>query len=279
MRWVLLVCVAACGGSGDDSSVVDAGNDDAMDAQIASDVTAADVTQKNDGASGEAGSDAQTGSGVPPFGGSSKGTGGATNLSGTTETASTITYRLIVPASPAKPSPLLIVFSGTEGGATMTNNLVGVGPSTGTDGFIRAVLDGVVYNGDGAAGATVLDDVRSKYDVDNDRTYLLSESAGTTSGLQLGFHLRESYFAAYWVNDVNATDAPAQTAAQIAFAPWGQVGPGGDFTDANSIVAAMQTAGYRLPSPAPYNGTGSGTHGDPNQFIAAVSFFPGKTRQ
>jgi hypothetical protein len=161
----------------------------------------------------------------------------------------------------------------------MTNNLVGVGPSTGTDGFIRAVLDGVVYNGDGAAGATVLDDVRSKYDVDNDRTYLLSESAGTTSGLQLGFHLRESYFAAYWVNDVNATDAPAQTAAQIAFAPWGQVGPGGDFTDANSIVAAMQTAGYRLPSPAPYNGTGSGTHGDPNQFIAAVSFFPGKTRQ
>ncbi|HEX4514209.1 MAG TPA: hypothetical protein VH054_11755, partial [Polyangiaceae bacterium] len=257
MRWVLLVCVAACGGSGDDSSVVDAGNDDAMDAQIANDVTAADVMQKKDGASGEAGSDAQTGSGVPPFGGSSKGTGGATNLSGTTETASTITYRLIVPASPAKPSPLLIVFSGTEGGATMTNNLVGVGPSTGTDGFIRAVLDGVVYNGDGAAGATVLDDVRSKYDVDNDRTYLLSESAGTTSGLQLGFHLRESYFAAYWVNDVNATDAPAQTAAQIAFAPWGQVGPGGDFTDANSIVAAMQTAGYRLPSPAPYNGTGS----------------------
>ena len=41
----------------------------------------------------------------------------------------------------------------------------------------------------------------------------------------------------------------------------------------------MQAAGYRLPNPAPYNGAGAGTHGDPNQFIAAVSFFPGKTRK
>jgi hypothetical protein len=274
--WVFVLLVA-CGG--DDSSTVDASGDAADEVAIGKDATS-DVAAKDVSSTTDTGSDAtQQGPGVPPFGGSSKGSGGANNLSGATETASTITYRIIVPASPSKPSPLLIVFSGTEGGATMTNNLIGVGSSTGTDGFIRAVLDGVVYNGNGAAGATVLDDVRAKYDIDNDRTYLLSESAGTTAGLQLGFHLRESYFAAYWVNDVNASDAPAQNASQISFAPWGQVGPGGDFTDANAIVAAMKTAGYQLPSPAPYAGTGAGTHGDPNQFIAAVSFFPGKARQ
>ncbi|HSQ62287.1 MAG TPA: hypothetical protein VLM85_03705 [Polyangiaceae bacterium] len=272
-----LLVLVACGGDG--SSIVDAGGGaDAADAQSAKDAPS-DVAVLQDASPADAQSDATTQAGVPPFGSSSKGSGGATNVSGATETAGSVTYRLIVPASPAQPSPFLLVYSGTEGGATMTSNLIGVGPSTGTDGFIRAVLDGVVYNGDGAAGATVLDDVRAKYDVDDDRTYLLSESAGTTAGLSLGFHLRESYFAAYWVNDVNASDAPAQTASQIGFAPWGQVGPGGDFTDANAIVAAMQGAGYRLPNPAPYAGAGAGTHGDPNQFIAAVKFFPGKTRK
>ncbi len=270
-------CVAAC--SADDSTIVDAGAD-AADAQpIVNDAASDSIAQKDVASVPDAKGDAPSSSGVPPFGGSSQGSGGATNVSGATETAGSITYRLIVPASLTKPSPFLLVFSGTEGGAAMTSNLINLGPSTNTGGFIRAVLDGVVYNGNGAAGATVLDDVRAKYDVDNDRTYLLSESAGTTAGLQLGFHLRESYFAAYWVNDINASDSPAQTAAQLGFAPWGQVGPGGDFTDANSVVAAMQSANYRLPSPAPYAGAGAGTHGDPNQFIAAVSFFPGKTRQ
>jgi hypothetical protein len=276
LRPFVLVLFVAC--SGDGGTIADAGEDGASDAQAQTDSSDA-ATQKDVAPPQDAKSDAPAQSGVPPFGASSKGTGGANNLSGTTETAGSITYRIIVPASPSKPCPLLVVFSGTEGGATMTSNLVGVGPSTGTDGFIRAVLDGVVYNGHGAAGATVLDDVRAKYDVDNDRTYLLSESAGTTAGLQLGFHLRESYFAAYWVNDINASDSPAQTSSQIGFAPWGQVGPGGDFTDANAVVAAMQSAAYRLPNPAPYAGSGAGTHGDPNQFIAAVSFFPGKTRQ
>lgn len=226
--------------------------------------------------------DADSGSpaqGVPPFGGSSGGSGGAAGVGGTSQQASSITYRLIVPASPSKPSPLLVVYSGTEGGQAMTNNLMGAGPSTGTDGFIRAVLDGVTYNGNGAAGATVLDDVRSRYDVDNDRTYLLGESAGTTAALKLGFHLRQSYFAAYWANDVNATDAPGQNATQLGFAPWGQVGPGGDFTDATTLVNAMSAAGYRLPNPAPYAGAGAGTHGDPSQFLAALNFFPAKTRK
>lgn len=220
-----------------------------------------------------------TGPGIPPFGGSSAGSGGAAPVNGSSAQAGNVTYRLIVPASPAKPSPFLLVYSGTEGGATMTNNLVQVGPTTGTSGFIRAVLDGVAYNGNATAGAAVLDAVRSKYDVDNDRTYLLSESAGTTAGLALGFALRQTYFAAYWVNDINAAASPSKNAGPLGFAPWGQVGPGGDFTDANTVVGAMQAAGYRLPNPAPYAGTGAGTHGDPNQFIAAVSFFPGKTRQ
>lgn len=255
------------------------------DAAAGADSTSADAAVAPDsGAAKDAAStpDADAGSptlGVPPFGGSSGGSGGAAGVSGTSQQAGSVTYRLIVPASPAKPAPLLIVYSGTEGGQTMTSNLVSVGPTTGTDGFIRAVLDGVTYNGNGAAGATVLDDLRSKYDIDNERTYLLGESAGTTAALKLGFHLRPSYFAAYWANDVNATDAPAQSASQLGFAPWGQVGPGGDFADATAIVNAMSAAGYRLPNPAPYAGPGAGTHGDPSQFIAALKFFPGKTRK
>jgi poly(3-hydroxybutyrate) depolymerase len=201
-------------------------------------------------------------------------------VSGATEQSGGITYRLIVPSSysPGTPTPLLVVYSGTEGGAQMTQNLMAVAPSTGTSGFIEAVLDGVTYYGDGTAGATVLDAVRAAYDVDNDRTYLLGESAGTSAAEQLGFHLRESWFAAYWANDVNNADAPAQPASAIGFAPWGQVGPGGETAIADQIVQAMQSAGYRLPSPAPYNGPGAGTHGDPNQFIAAVGWFPGKSR-
>jgi hypothetical protein len=41
----------------------------------------------------------------------------------------------------------------------------------------------------------------------------------------------------------------------------------------------MQAADYRTPPPAPYDGPGSNVHGDPNQFIAAMQWFPGKTRQ
>jgi len=78
---------------------------------------------------------------------------------------------------------------------------------------------------------------------------------------------------------VNASDAPTQTAAQLGFAPWGQAGPGGDMTDAAAIVAGMQAAGYRLPSPAPYAGPGSGMHGSLEQLVAAIGWFPGKTRR
>jgi hypothetical protein len=220
-----------------------------------------------------------TAAGIPPFGGSSHGSGGAAPVDGASAQASGVTYRLIVPDAPKTPAPFLLVYSGTEGGATMTQNLVSLAQVTNTRDFIRAVLDGVQYNGDGNAGATVLDDVRAKYDVDKDRTYLISESAGTTAGFQLGFHLRESYFAAYWANDVTTSDGPATTAGQLGFAPWGQAGPGGNLAAAQDIVAKMQTAGYRVPTPAPYDGPGAGTHGDPNQFIAALKWLPGKSRK
>jgi poly(3-hydroxybutyrate) depolymerase len=221
-----------------------------------------------------------TGPGMPAFGGASGGTGGAAPVQGSTVTVGGVTYYLIVPSSYAAstPNPLLLVFSGTEGGAQMTSNLMNLS-QTGIGGYICVVLDGVDYYGNGAAGATALDDVRSKYDVDNDRTYLLGESAGTTAALQLGFHLRQSYFAAYWANDVNASDAPDQTATQLGFQPWGQAGPGGDLPDADAIVQAMQAAGYRLPSPAPYAGAGSTSHGDLNQLVAALTSFSGQSRQ
>ncbi|HEY4120853.1 MAG TPA: hypothetical protein VGM56_23480, partial [Byssovorax sp.] len=234
-------------------------------------------------ASSGATSAASTGPGgqsMLPFGGSSGGSGGPAPVDGTVMTAGGIDYRLIVPASySGSPTPFLLVYSGTEGGSLMTMDLQSVAPSTGTSGFIEAVIDGVVYNGDSSAGATVLDTVRSMYDVDDDRTYLLGESAGTSAAEGLAFHLRQAYFAAYWANDVNEVDAPASTASALGFAPWGQVGPGGETQIADAIVSGMQGAGYRLPSPAPYAGAGSGTHGDPNQFIAAVTFFVGKTRQ
>lgn len=220
-----------------------------------------------------------TGCPVPLAGTSSMGMGGEAPVAGVVRKVGDITYRLIVPDNVEWPSPLLLVYSGTEGGANMTYNLTVAGPASGTDRFVKVVLDGVVYRGDPSAGAAALDDVRAQYDIDNDRTYLLGESAGTSAALKLGFEVRQSWFAAYWANDVNDNGAPAQTAEQLCFEPWGQVGPGGDFLDAEIIVQGMRDAGYRLPDPAPYNGRGAGTHGDKYQFVAALQFFVDKTRQ
>jgi hypothetical protein len=213
----------------------------------------------------------------PPAGGSSGGGGGGPASGDVRMTADGITYRIIAPGG-AGPQPLMIVYSGVEGGATMTNNLLMVGSFVGAD-VVFAVLDGVQYNGNGDAGASVIDQVRADYDIDNDRTWLLSESAGTTAGLELGLQLRQSYFAAYWANDVNATAVPSLDAATLGFQPFGNAGPGGAFAQADAIVAGMEAAGYRTPEPSPYDGPGAGTHGDPNQFVAALQWFPGKTRQ
>jgi hypothetical protein len=291
----------ACGGGGDnretttlasttaaDDGGSSSGNADASvgESSTADDgggtTTSDDTNATSTGAATTVGGESSTtGSGGdldPPAGGSSGGSGGGASSGDLRMTDGGIQYRIIAPGD-AGPLPLMIVYSGTEGGQTMTSNLLMVADFTGTGGFVFAVLDGVQYNGDGDAGASVLDDVRADYDIDNDQTYLLSESAGTTAGLELGLSLRQSYFAAYWANDVNASAAPMLDANALGFAPYGNAGPGGDFPDANAIVDAMDAAGYRTPEPSPYDGSGSGTHGDPNQFLAALQWFPGKTRQ
>jgi hypothetical protein len=290
----LIFAAAGCGGGNGTGGTSTSGGGGASSATTADSTTGAGGSGGSGGSGGAtatasssastAASSTSTGSGGPgdpPFGGSSGGSGGPAPVNGATEQAGGVTYRLIVPASykPGMPAPFLLVYSGTEGGQAMTQNLIGVGPSSGTSGFLRAVLDGVQYNGNGAAGATVLDDVRAKYDVDNDRTYLLGESAGTSAAEKLGFTLRQSYFAAYWANDVNQAATPGQDAAMLGFQPWGQAGPGGAQAIAQQIIAGMMAAGYRLPNPAPYAGPGADMHGSPQQFIAAMSWFPGKTRK
>jgi len=300
-RWITLCAVATlalagCDGAvrgggprGGDAGAVprDAGRADAAAAPPvdAGGGPAADAGGGPASDAGGPGVDAGGGGGAldPPRGGSSGGTGGAAGVGGATMTASGTTYRLIVPSSyrAGTPTPLLVVYSGTEGGAVMTMNLMslsGAGIIPGLAATICAVLDGVTYRGDAAAGARVLDAVRAAYDVDNDRTYLLGESAGTTAALALGLHLRQSYFAAFWANDVNACDTPERTAAMLGFAPWGQAGPGGDLVDARCIIDGMRTAGYRLDPVSPYAGPGSTMHGSTDQFIAALSWFDAKSR-
>ncbi len=217
----------------------------------------------------------------PPLNDSSGGSGGGSCPAGCAENAGGISYQLIVPNTyhEAAANTFMLVYSGTEGASMMTQNMLQLAAYCGIGDTIIAVIDGAQYNGDAEAGATVLDDVRARYNIDNDRTWLLSESAGTSAGLELGFHLRQSYFAAFWANDVNTADTPGETAAQLGFAPWGNSGPGGDYADANTIVAGMEAAGYRLPADAPYSGSGAGQHGSTDQFIAAVEFFAGKSRQ
>jgi len=276
---VCLGCVPQAPDTDDDDAQDDDASDDDASDDDASDDDGGDDDTGDDDASDDDGGDDDTGGPVdPPLYGSSGGSGGGACPQGCVETAGNVTYRIIVPSGVSTPAPLLVVYSGTEGGATMTSNMLQVAAHCGIGNAVVAVLDGVDYYGNGGAGATVLDDVRARYDIDNDRTYLLSESAGTSAGLELGFHLRQSYFAAFWANDVNASDVPGQTAAQLGFAPWGNAGPGGDFPDANAIVNGMDGAGYRLPGDAPYSGPGASQHGSTEQFLAAVGFFAGKSR-
>jgi len=94
----------------------------------------------------------------------------------------------------------------------------------------------------------------------------------------LAFFERPSWFAAYWANDVNASDQPTVHADELGFAPWGNAGPGGDWPDATTIVDGMRAAGWQLPVDAPYSGSGSDTHGSTEQFLEAVDFFSDKSR-
>jgi hypothetical protein len=221
------------------------------------------------------------GSGVPPLGGSSAGTGGAAPVNGTAQQAQGINYLLVVPSTYAgAPTPVAIYYTGTAGADFITNQFIlNATGQTGTGDFVFAVLDGNAYGLDGQAGATVLDDVRSHYNVDNDRTCLISQSAGTTGGLELGFHIRQGWFAAYYIDDVvGIGDSPGQTGTQLGFAPWGQSNAGGNAGLAQALVASMQAAGYQMPNPAPYAGPGATMHGSLDGQLDAMTFMVGKSR-
>ncbi|TET31451.1 MAG: hypothetical protein E3J72_22305 [Planctomycetota bacterium] len=162
----------------------------------------------------------------------------------------------------------------------MASNLSGMLSSS----IMAVVFDGRQYMmGDsGGDGAAALDQCREKYNIDNDRTYLLGESAGTGGARDLSMQ-RQSYFAAYWANDVeqpmSSWQAP-KTAAELGFAPWGQIGPGGQpLAVTQPIIERMRAAGYRLDDPSPYAGPGYNQHGNIQQLQAALAWFVGKTRQ
>jgi hypothetical protein len=216
----------------------------------------------------------------PPAGESSEGNGGGASDGVMRTTPDGIYYYIIADGSTG-PHPLLIVYPGLEGGETMTNNFRMAVPHYGIEHWTVAVLEGLFYAHDGNAGASVLDDMRSLYDIDNDRTYLLSESAGTPGGLMLGLSLRQSYFAAFWANDVSLMGSPpkpAITADDLGFSPYGNAGPGGAYDLARTIVDSMRDAGYRIPAPAPYDGPGAGSHGSNEQFQYAIQWFFDKSR-
>src|SRR5207302_3762593 len=85
----------------------------------------------------------------PPLGGSSGGSGGSASLRLSPQTTSDgVNYLLSIPSGydPSQPTPLLLVYSGTEGGQQMASNLQNLGP-TGVSAYLQAVLDGVTYNG------------------------------------------------------------------------------------------------------------------------------------
>lgn len=224
---------------------------------------------------------------VPPIGQSSNGSGGAHPRSTSGSQGRMYNYIINVPSGyQGSPFPLMIVYSGQEGAVQMSNNLSNLG---GCSDKICVILDGRNYNmgnhnGGATDGAALLDQMRSQYNVDNDRTYLLSESAGTLAGYVLGYSTRQSYFAAYWANDISGgTAAPVKNAAQLGFRPWGQVGPGGQQTNAQTMVSDMRNQGYQLDNVSPFQCSGTVpppcTHGETTQqFPAAVQWFDGKSR-
>ena len=218
----------------------------------------------------------------PPLDDSSHGSGGSDAALTASLRASGVDYLLLAPTGSAtgRRRAFLLVIAGAEGASGMMNNLQQVAEYGGIDNALIAV---VAASGTTGAltvddAAIVLDAVRSSFDVDNDRTWLLSEGTGTRVGLELGLQRRAGYFAAYWANDVDAQAATAQPARALGFAPWGNVGPGGDAPDASAIVAAMQGAGWQTPPDSPYSGSGSTSFGSEQQFLAAVGFFFDKAR-
>ncbi len=215
-----------------------------------------------------------------PLGGSSEGSGGKSpDECFDPITANGSPCHMLVPTTynDAVPNELMIAISGVEGVVQQTQNLRNMRGMAGIERFIFATLDGRSSSAQDAAN--VLDYVRENYNIDNDKTYLLSESAGTGAGLSLGFDLRPEYFAAYWADSITHGGTPTKTASELGFAPWGNVGPGGAFAAAQQIVDGMRDAGYRLPDDAPYSGPGAETHGSMTMYLEALKFFDGKSRQ
>ncbi len=278
----LLLLLAACAPSNDDSHGHPGDglgpDDSAADADTDSDSDADSDADSDSDSDTDTDADADADPLDPPLGATSGGSGGVDAPRATSESGSGASWLLLAPTGSARGHavPLLVVISGTEGATTMMSNMSQVAPYYGLDDALIVVLDGTGSTADDAAVA--LDATRAAYDVDNDRTWLLSESAGTTAGLELGFHTRPSYFAAYWANDVNNRDTPALSASDLGFQPSGNAGPGGDLPDAQAIVDGMRAAGWALPADAPYSGSGSTSHGSTDQFLAAVDVFADKSR-
>lgn len=260
-------CLAQEGGSGNDGSIADAGLADG------------DARERGDGG----GSDRALAAIQPPRGASSRGSGGDTAPAGSFVTIGAVQYALIVPNTyrANQPAPLIVVVAGAQGAATLANALLLNAASVGPRGAILAVVDAMIYVDAAGAAAQMLDDVRARYNVDNDRSYLLGDAEGVAAAFELGLQRRQSWFAALWGNDLVAVplSRPARGAAEVGVAPWANVSPGGLTAFARQVVAALREGGYRLPQDAPYGGSGATTRGSVATQQAALRFFADKVRQ
>lgn len=259
-------CLAQ-GSSSDGGALADAGSTDG------------DARPVGDGG----GSDRAASAIQPPRGASSRGSGGGTAPTGSFVTVGAVQYALIVPSAyrANQPAPLVVVVAGAQGAAALANALLLNAASVGPSGAILAVVDAMIYVDAAGAAAQTLDDVRARYNVDNDRTYLLGDAEGVAAAFELGLQRRQSWFAALWGNDLVAVplSRPARSAAEVGVAPWANVSPGGLTVFARQVVAALREGGYRLPQDAPYGGSGATTRGSVAAQQAALRFFADKVRQ
>jgi len=218
----------------------------------------------------------------PARGGSSRGNGGTQAPSGRLEYVEQTPVLLLVPNvyTSAIAASLVIAISGSAGPPTLLADLSAVLQSEGPPDSIVVIVDGRSSTGVADVAGAVLDDVRQRYNVDNDRTYLFADSTGVSAGLELALRDRQSYFAAVWFNDITSSDVaqPLDDVGSLGFAPWANVGPGGALNTAVRMVNALSQAGYRLPTIAPYRGPGSDTPGSIDQLSAAFEFFADKSR-
>ena len=116
----------------------------------------------------------------PPLDQSSEGSGGADAALTASLQASGVDYLLLAPTGSAvgHRRPFLLVIAGAESARGMMNNLQQVAEYGGIDNALIAVVaasDGVTASD----AAVVLDAVRASFDVDNDRTWLLSDTVGS----------------------------------------------------------------------------------------------------